>query len=161
MPKIAADAKDVEARTKALYGAWLCGCCLGAVGMALHHKLCHTLGGAFNLPHAETHAVILPHATAFNASAEPEAMARIARALGADNAADGLFELAGAIGVRRSLEEIGMREADIDRAADLAVQNPYWNPRPVDRDAIRGLIARAFAGAAPVDDPQPQRRSVA
>ena len=72
-----------RARTDALYGAWLCGCCLGAVGMALHHKLCHTLGGAFNLPHAETHAVMLPHAAAYNASAEPQAMARIARALGA------------------------------------------------------------------------------
>jgi maleylacetate reductase len=152
LPNIKADAKNVEARTDALYGAWLCGCCLGAAGMALHHKLCHTLGGAFNLPHAETHAVILPHATAYNASAEPEAMLRIARALGAGNAADGLFELAGEIDVRRSLREIGMREADIDHAADLAVQNPYWNPRPIERDAVRGLIARAFAGTAPLDD---------
>jgi maleylacetate reductase len=152
LPKIKADARDIEARTDALYGAWLCGCCLGAAGMALHHKLCHTLGGAFNLPHAETHAVILPHATAYNTAAEPEAMSRIARALDAGNAADGLFELAGKIDVRRSLKEIGMREADIDHAADLAVQNPYWNPRPVERDAVRRLIARAFAGTAPVDD---------
>jgi maleylacetate reductase len=152
LPKIKADAGDIEARTDALYGAWLCGCCLGAAGMALHHKLCHTLGGAFNLPHAETHAVILPHATAYNTAAEPEAMSRIARALGAGNAADGLFELAGKIDVRRSLKEIGMREADIDHAADLAVQNPYWNPRPIERDAVRRLIVRAFAGTAPVDD---------
>jgi alcohol dehydrogenase class IV len=120
--------------------------------MALHHKLCHTLGGTFNLPHAETHAVILPHAVAYNASAEPQAMSQIARALGAKDAAEGLFELAGEIGVRRSLREIGMREEDIDRAADLAVKNPYWNPRPVERDAIRGLIARAWAGAPPGDD---------
>jgi maleylacetate reductase len=161
LPKIAADGNNIEARTEALYGAWLCGCCLGAVGMALHHKLCHTLGGAFNLPHAETHSVILPHAAAFNASAEPQAMARIARALGAGNAADGLFELAGAIGVRRSLREIGMQESDIDHAADLAVQNPYWNPRAFDRNAIRGLIARAFAGTAPVDDVRVQSLSVA
>jgi maleylacetate reductase len=152
LPKIKHDAHDVEARTNALYGAWLCGTCLGAVGMALHHKLCHTLGGSFNLPHAETHAVVLPHAVAYNASAEPQAMAQIARALGAKDAALGLFELAGEIGVRRSLQDIGMREQDVDRAADLAVKNPYWNPRPVERDAIRELIARAFAGMTPVDD---------
>jgi alcohol dehydrogenase class IV len=152
LPKIKSDAKDVEARTEALYGAWLCGSCLGAVGMALHHKLCHTLGGAFNLPHAETHAIILPHAVAYNASADPQAMSQIARALGANDAAAGLFELAGAVGVHRSLRDVGMREEDIDHASDLAVTNPYWNPRPVERDAVRGLIARAWAGAAPVDD---------
>jgi alcohol dehydrogenase class IV len=152
LPRIKNDAHDVAARADALYGAWLCGTCLGAVGMALHHKLCHTLGGTFNLPHAETHAVILPHAVAYNASAEPQAMAQIARALGAQDAAAGLFELAGALGVRRSLRDIGMPQDGIDRAADLATTNPYWNPRPVEREAIRGLIARAFAGTPPVDD---------
>jgi len=155
LPKIKNDASDIEARSDALYGAWLCGSCLGAVGMAIHHKLCHTLGGTFNLPHAETHAVVLPHAVAYNASADPSAMSQIAQALGADDAAGGLFELAGALGVRRSLCEIGMRGEDIDRAADLAVKNPYWNPRPVEHDAIRGLIARAWAGMPPVDDVKP------
>src|SRR5260221_2143154 len=140
LPKIKDDATDIEARAEALYGAWLCGSCLGAVGMAIHHKLCHTLGGTFDLLHAETHAVILPHAVAYNASAEPEAMSAIARAVGADDAAGRLFELAGQLGVRRSLSEIGMRMQDIDQAADLAVKNPYWNPRPIERDAIRGLI---------------------
>jgi alcohol dehydrogenase class IV len=151
LPGIKNDANDVEARTLALYGAWLCGSCLGAVGMALHHKLCHTLGGTFNLPHAETHAVILPHAVAYNAPAEPQVMSEIARALDAPDAAGGLFDLAGAIGVRRSLKEIGMREEDIDRASDLAVTNPYWNPQPVERDAIRRLIGRAWAGLPPFD----------
>jgi alcohol dehydrogenase class IV len=156
LPKIKDDASDIEARSDALYGAWLCGSCLGAVGMAIHHKLCHTLGGTFDLPHAETHAVILPHAVAYNASAEPQAISEIAGALGADDAAGGLFELAGKLGVRRSLSEIGMRMQDIDQAADLAVKNPYWNPRPIERDAIRGLIARAWAGTAPVDDVKAQ-----
>jgi len=152
LSKISTDGKDMEARTEALYGAWLCGCCLGAVGMALHYKLCHTLGGTFNLPHAETHAAVLPHALAYNASAAPEAMVRIARAIGWEDAASGLFELAGEIGVQRSLRELGMQEQDIDRAAGIAVTNPYWNPRAVEREPIRGLIARAWAGAAPVDD---------
>lgn len=152
LPRIRFDASDFAARADALYGAWFCGSCLGGVGMALHHKLCHAIGGTFDLPHAETHAVILPHAVAYNASAEPHAMSQVARALGVDDAASGLFELAAALGVRRSLRDIGMRSEDIDRASDLAVENPYWNPRAIERDAIRGLIARAWAGMPPVDD---------
>src|SRR4051812_240913 len=89
LPRISQDAHDREARSDALYGAWLCGTCLGAVGMALHHKLCHVLGGMFDLPHAETHAVVLPHAVAYNAPATPDAVARVARALGAADGARG------------------------------------------------------------------------
>lgn len=149
LPAIAADPGDRGARTDALYGAWLCGMCLGAVGMALHHKLCHVLGGAFQLPHAETHTAVLPHAVAYNAAAAPEAMARIARALGVGGAARGLYDLAGAVGAPRSLAALGMPAGGLDRAADLAVANPYWNPRPLDRAAIRELLERAFAGAPP------------
>ncbi|MFX7739784.1 iron-containing alcohol dehydrogenase, partial [Acinetobacter baumannii] len=83
---------DPDARADALYGAWLCGSCLGSVGMALHHKLCHTLGGSFDLPHAETHTVVLPHAAAYNAAAAPDALARVAKALGVTDAAQGLFD---------------------------------------------------------------------
>ncbi|MGX5734812.1 maleylacetate reductase [Bosea thiooxidans] len=149
LPAILADPGERAAREQALYGAWLCGTCLGMVSMALHHKLCHTLGGTFDLPHAETHTIVLPHATAYNAGAAPEAMARIARALGAPDAARGLYDLAGRLGAPRSLKELGMPEAGIDRAADLAVANPYRNPRPIERDAIRALIARAWAGDPP------------
>ncbi|HEU4730761.1 MAG TPA: maleylacetate reductase, partial [Kofleriaceae bacterium] len=146
LPVIAGDPRDRAAREGALYGAWLCGMCLGAVGMALHHKLCHVLGGAFDLPHAETHTVVLPHAVAYNAAAAPGAMARIAAALGAagDDAATALYQLAGAVGARRSLAELGMPAGALDRAADLAVQNPYWNPRPLERGAIRELLERAY-----------------
>jgi alcohol dehydrogenase class IV len=149
LPKICAQPADRAARTDALYGAWLSGICLGAVGMSLHHKLCHTLGGSFNLPHAETHTVILPHALAYNAPAAPDAMARIAAALGVPDPTVGLHDLARKLAVPLSLREIGMPECGIDRAADLAVKNPYWNPRPVARDAIRELIARAWRGDAP------------
>jgi alcohol dehydrogenase class IV len=149
LPAIAADPSALAGRRDALYGAWLCGICLGAVGMALHHKLCHVLGGAFQLPHAETHTVVLPHAVAYNAAAAPEAMARIARALGTADAAGGLYDLAVAAGAPRSLAELGMPEAGLDRAADLAVANPYWNPRPLDRAAIRDLLDRALRGARP------------
>jgi maleylacetate reductase len=149
LPAIRDHAGDLEARTLALYGAWLCGSVLGSVGMSLHHKLCHTLGGSFNLPHAPTHAVVLPHALAYNAPAVPEAARRIARALGAPDAAQGVYDLAQATNAPLSLREIGFAAADLDRAAELASANPYWNPRPVDRAAIRALLQDAFDGVRP------------
>jgi maleylacetate reductase len=149
LPRIVEKPDDRDARWQALYGAWFSGVCLGAVGMGLHHKLCHTLGGAFDLPHSETHSIVLPHAAAYNARATKPAMARIAAALGADDAAMGLYDLAGRIGVKRALKDIGMPEAGIARAADMALANPYWNPRPLDRQAIQRLIERAWSGAPP------------
>jgi maleylacetate reductase len=149
LPTLMKDPKDLETRSEALYGAWLAGISLGSVGMALHHKLCHTLGGSFNLPHSDVHTVIIPHATAYNRAAAPEAMKRIARALGHADAADGLFELEITLGTPMKLSEIGMRYEDLDRAADLASQNPYYNPRPVTRDGIRALLENAFSGSRP------------
>ncbi|WP_024579322.1 MULTISPECIES: maleylacetate reductase [Bradyrhizobium] len=149
LPRIVAEPADPVARRDALYGAWLCGVCLGAVGMSLHHKLCHVLGGMFNLPHAETHAIVLPHATGYNAAAAPEAMTRIARALRTDDAPQGLFELAQRLALPRRLADIGMPEDGIARSAEMAVRNPYANPRPVERVAIQHLIAAAWRGDAP------------
>jgi maleylacetate reductase len=149
LPRIVRDPADREARSDALYGAWLCGVVLGSVGMALHHKLCHTLGGTFDLPHAETHTVVLPHAAAYNAPAAPQAMARVARALGVRDAPQGLYDLAKGLGAPVSLKAIGMPQDGLDRAADLAVANPYWNPRPIERAAIRALLDDAFHGRRP------------
>lgn len=132
----------------ALYGAWLCGTVLGSVSMALHHKLCHVLGGSFNLPHAETHTIILPHATAYNVNST-EAMTRITRILGSHTAAQGLFDLARSLGANMALKDIGMKEQDLDRAAELAAANPYPNPRPIQREAIRALLNNAFHGRRP------------
>ena len=149
LPIVVREPQNLDARGEALYGAWLAGISLATVGMALHHKLCHTLGGTFNLPHAETHTIVLPHATRYNASAAPEAMARIARALGASDAAAGLYDLAKAIGAPLALKQIGMPEAGLERAADLAVTNPYWNPQPLERGAIRALLQAAWEGRRP------------
>ncbi|MHB8286069.1 MAG: maleylacetate reductase [Caulobacteraceae bacterium] len=140
---------DDDARAECLYGAWLCGTVLGHVGMALHHKLCHTLGGSFNLPHAETHTIILPQALAYNAAAAPDAMSRIARAIGEDDAPDGLYRLAGRLGAPRALKDIGMKAADLDRACDIALSNPYWNPRPIEAAPLRALLQRAWEGSPP------------
>jgi maleylacetate reductase len=153
LPAIKKVANDMDARSDALYGAWLCGTVLGNVGMALHHKLCHTLGGSFNLPHAETHTIVLPHALAYNAAAAPLAMAGIAQALAGSHsslsAAQAVFDLARDNGAPVALKDIGMKEADLDRACDIAMQNQYPNPRPLERVAIRQLFQDAFEGARP------------
>jgi len=155
LPAVRQQPDDLDGRSDALYGAWLCGTVLGNVGMALHHKLCHTLGGSFNLPHAEVHTVVLPHAIAFNTEAAPQAMQRIERALGTQGkagAAAGLFDLARTNGAPVALRDIGMRAGDLDRAAEIAVSNPYWNPRPIgpaQRSEIRELLQRAYEGVRP------------
>lgn len=150
LPRLRVSAGELDARGDALYGAWLCGAVLGHVAMGLHHKLCHTLGGSFNLPHAETHTVVLPHALAYNAANAPKAMARLQRALGGtSDPATSLQALARRLGAPTALREIGMPEAGLDRAADLAAAAPYPNPRPLARDALRALLQRAFDGDAP------------
>lgn len=151
IPSVVAAPENIEARAQCLYGAWLCGTVLGSVGMALHHKLCHTLGGSFDLPHAETHTIVLPHALAYNAPAVPDAMSRIQRALGTNtiSAPAALFDLAVAYGAPVSLRDIGMREKDLDLAVDLALGDPYWNPRPIQRGPIRALLQAAYEGARP------------
>jgi maleylacetate reductase len=141
--------KGRVAHDEALYGAWLCATVLGSVAMALHHKLCHVLGGSFNLPHAETHTVVLPHATAYNAPASPQSMQRIARALGSTSAAAGLYDLAEKLRAPLSLKQLGMPESGLDKAADIAVSNPYPNPRPLERVAIRQLLDDAYHGRRP------------
>ncbi|KAF8861461.1 putative maleylacetate reductase [Acephala macrosclerotiorum] len=148
LPELIENPSSQSTRASALYGAWLCGTCLGAVGMSLHHKLCHTLGGSFNLPHAETHTVILPHALSYNAPAIPEVMEKLADVFpGSEgDAVKGLNILLEKLKVEKSLKAFGMKQEDVDKAADIAVEKPYKNPRVVERDPIRELIRRAWAG---------------
>ena len=152
LPAVIADGTDLDARSEALYGAWLCGAVLGATTMSLHHKLCHALGGALALPHAPTHTVVLPHVLAFNTPAVPDAIPALTRALGgAPDPARTLWELAGRLGAPRSLRELGMAEHDIPRIADLVVAAPYANPREVTRDTVASLLRAAWDGEPPVE----------
>ena len=148
LPKIAAQPNDIDARERAFCGSWLCGTVLGQVGMALHHKLCHTLGGLFDLPHAETHTVILPYATAYNSVAVPDLLKPLTDALGGA-AGPALWDFSTRLGAPRSLAELGMPEDGIARAAEEAVANPYWNPRPIERDPIEAMIRAAWHGHRP------------
>lgn len=148
LPIIVNSPQDADARSKAQYGAWLCAMCLGTVGMALHHKLCHTLGGSFNLPHAETHTIVLPHALAYNAPKIPDAMKKLADVLPGSNgdAIKGLNLLLTKLKVKRGLKAFGMKEEDVDKAAEIAVSNPYWNPREIEKEPLRETIRRCWAG---------------
>lgn len=148
LPEIVANPSSLPHREAALEGAWLAGSALGSVQMALHHKLCHTLGGAFDLPHAETHAVLLPYTAAFNRSAAQGAMKLAAKALSAADAPAALLDLEQRLGTPLSLERIGMKEADLDRASEMAVERQYPNPRPVTQAEIRELLGAAFRGDA-------------
>jgi maleylacetate reductase len=149
LPVIVKEWKNLEARENALYGAWLAGTTISTTSVALHHKLCHILGG-FGLPHAETHSIVLPHAVRYNFEAAPEAMKRIARAIGAANPSQGLWELEKQLGIPMRLADIGMKEGDIERAARIAVEAPYPNPRKVEYKPVLGLLRGAFEGRCPL-----------
>lgn len=149
LPKVLDAPDDLEARSDALMGAWLCAVCLGSGGIALHHKLCHVLGGAFDLPHAETHTAVLPHALAFNAPAIPEAMDRLRRATGSSDPARALYALAHRGGATMALGDLGMPRDGIAHAVAIALKNPYDNPRPLTADGLTALLESAWAGHRP------------
>ncbi len=152
LPKVMANPADLDAREETLFGAWLCGTMLAQVSMALHHKLCHTLGGTLNLPHAETHAILLPHTTAFNEAAVADRLAPVADVLSSGKAGSGLYAFACSLDAPTALKDLGVREEDLDDVAGLAVKSPYANPRPVEAGAIRALLQRAWEGAPPEEN---------
>ncbi len=149
LPCLQAAPGDPAARGDAPYAAWCCFTALGSVTMGLHHKLAHVLGGSFGLPHAETHAVLLPHGTACNAAAVGDLLAPEAQVFAGGAAAGGLWDFAARLNAPLRLADLGLRAADLDRAADLAVAAPCPNPRPLTRGGIRDLLGRAHAGLRP------------
>jgi alcohol dehydrogenase class IV len=148
LPILVEKPQDIDARSSAQYGAWLCGICLGSVGMSLHHKLCHTLGGSFGLPHAETHAIVLPHVLAYNAPEIQDVMTKLAAVLPGSNgsAIRGLNILLDNLKIARDLSSYGMSEDDIGKAASIAISRPYWNPRKPEAKKLEELLRRCWAG---------------
>ena len=149
LPRIVIAPQDPEARSAALEAAWLGGWSLANGGSGLHHRLCHILGGAFGLPHAETHTILLPHVLAYNAPDAPEAMARLSRALGARSAADCLHDMADSLGAPTALKDIGMPRQGIDQAVAIVLQQGGWNPRALDATALTLMLRRAWTGERP------------
>ncbi len=151
LPGVVADPTDLDAREQTQRGAYACGAVLGRVGMALHHKLCHTLGGSFDLPHAETHAIVLPHAIHFNAAAVPDLLDPITDLFGGSAPGSSLWEFSKSLGAPLALKDLGLKETDLDKATEIALSKPYWNPRELTADGIRALLQNAWQGSAPAD----------
>lgn len=151
LPVVVQSPRDMTARSQALYGSWLAGIALGAVGMAIHHKLCHVLGGSFSLPHAEVHSVMLPWSVAYNRQHAPEAMSAIARALNTDsaNVPGVLHDLVIRVGAPTALKTLGMQQGDLRKAAEIALSKPYYNPREVTLQGVLELLTSAWAGSRP------------
>jgi maleylacetate reductase len=153
LPAVVADPGDLAARSAALRGAWRCGAALAGADMGIHHTICHVLGGAYGLPHAETHAAVLPHAVACNEAFAQEAMARVAAALRAGDAAMALWDLTASLGVPTALAQLGFRHEHVDEAADLivaaAAAKGLAGPRPVERGWVAELLLEAWDGARP------------
>lgn len=140
---------DMNARAQLTYGAWLAGSCLGATTMSLHHKLCHVLGGLYDLPHAWTHAVLLPYVMRYNLAAAADVRERLARALGSDDPPRAVVEKLGKHGMRRSLADLGMTADQVARAVEHTVASGYANPREVTATAVTRILSAALRG----DDP--------
>ena len=149
LPGAVADPGDLAARSDALLGAWLAGTALAAAGIGIHHQLCHLLGGAYRLPHAELHAVVLPHAVHFVAPAARPQLARLAGSLGVDDVAGGIWDLGRRLGTPASLAELGLAEAELDRAAEQAVARVVQTPRRAGVSELRALLQAAWQGGRP------------
>jgi maleylacetate reductase len=157
LPLVQRNPTDLDARAELLYGAYLAGSAFAVAGSGLHHKICHVLGGAYDLPHAQTHAIVLPHVLAFNAPAAPEAARRVARALGVADPVAGLRALTAELGIPAGLRALGMRAEQVDEAAELVEPTvPADNPRHADRAALRELIQAAWAGTGTAPSAGPE-----
>jgi len=158
LPAVVDDPASDAGRDDALYGAYLAAVAFASAGSALHHKICHVLGGAFDLPHAQTHAVVLPHVLALNAGAVPGAALRLAHALGSTAVDDGpraavdaLEALRVRLSAPRALRDHGLAEADLEEATARCLDAvPPTNPVAVTADDMRSLLHAAWAGDAPV-----------
>ena len=144
LPTVFVEPDNLDAREHLLYGA-----ALGSGVTTLHHRLCHTLGGSFDTPHAETHTVLLPYSVAYAAPAVPDLMAQIAEALDTDDAAQGIYDLSSGMGLPISLKDIGIATSDLGKIADIALESEVINPQPVTRDGIMGLLEQAIEGDRP------------
>lgn len=150
LPKIVADPQGVDGRDQALYGAYLSAVSFASAGSGLHHKICHVLGGTFDLPHAQTHATVLPYVLAFNGPHAPDAQQRIATAFGTPTALEGLQQLRAQVNAPQKLSDYGFTAGDVAEAVAITLEKvPADNPREVTEENLTLLLTAALNG----DDP--------
>lgn len=152
LPGVIAEPGGIDGRDQCLYGAYLSAVAFASAGSGMHHKICHVLGGTYNLPHAQTHAAVLPRVLEYNAQKAPHASERIAAALDAEEPAAGLWDLYTRIDAPTALRDFGFQEDNIPEAASIALKSiPDSNPRPVDQESIEQLLHDAWSGTAPIE----------
>jgi alcohol dehydrogenase class IV len=144
LPAVLSDLSSVEARGRLQEAAWLAGVSLAQTRMGLQHQLAHLLGGAYDLPHAALHALLLPHVMAYNLPAATKASARLTRLAGRDPVA-AVAQLAAADDRPGTLAAIGVPREGIHAVAQRVVADPYPNPRPVDLESVTSLLERAWS----------------
>ena len=150
LPEVVRDPGDLDGRERTLYGAYLAAVAFASAGSGLHHKICHTLGGLYDLPHAQTHAVVLPHVLALNAPAVPDLEQRMAAAFCARTALEGLQRLRDRVDAPRALRDYGLRDEDVPAAVEaLLPAVPPDNPAPVTAEVLEGLLRAALDGEEP------------
>lgn len=150
LPQVALDGGDIEGIEQTLYGAYLAAVAFSSAGSGMHHKICHVLGGMFNLPHAQTHAVVLPYVLAFNAPNAPEAERRIAAGFGSAGAIEGLAKLRATVKAPAELRDHGMPEDGIAKAIEpILAAIPDNNPTPVTPENLAALLHALWEGDLP------------
>ncbi len=152
LPAIISEPENLDARSKVLYGSSMAGASLGTGTTSLHHKLCHTFGGAFKTPHAETHAILLPHSVAYNAKATADGSQAVADAMGVTDAAIGIRDLALKVGAPTALKDIGISEQDIGKAVEIVLGMDFHNPEPITETRLRHMMENAYHGREPTID---------
>lgn len=152
LPELVQHPNDIQLREHVSYGAWLAGICLGSVGMAIHHKICHSLGGTFNLPHAQIHAIMLAYSVHYNRHADVQAMDQLAAALGVDSREElgrFIYQLNQRLQIPLALKDLGLPEYAPADIARMICDSPYYNPREYDDDELKQLLLQAYAGLPP------------
>lgn len=152
LPELVQHPNDIQLREQVSYGAWLAGICLGSVGMAIHHKICHSLGGTFNLPHAQIHAIMLAYSVHYNRHADVQAMDQLAAALGVDSREElgrFIYQLNQRLQIPLALKDLGLPEHAPADIAQMICDSPYYNPREYDDDELKQLLLQAYAGLPP------------
>lgn len=152
LPELVQHPNDIQLREQVSYGAWLAGICLGSVGMAIHHKICHSLGDTFNLPHAQTHAIMLAYSVHYNRHADVQAMDQLAAALGVDSREElgrFIYQLNQRLQIPLALKDLGLPEHAPAEIAWMICDSPYYNPREYDYEELKQLLMQAYAGLSP------------
>jgi len=149
VPLLARDTRDIDVRSGLLYGAYLAGTVIATVGVGVHHRICHVLGGSYGLAHAASNAVVLPHAIAYNAPAVPDLVRRWGDAMGTSDPAARAFDLAADAGLATSLSALGLPESVLGDVAVRVVEETPVNPRPVDLPSVSAMLDDAWRGVRP------------